>query len=449
MRRLSKVCTGFFASFIILFDCLRLVLRKKSQSVVLEHGYGYYGFPGGGSSATTPPFLARLKSELLHVLIVVKDSRPNRSDAHKKIRQICTDGRKALEDATARTSGRHRIKVVTLEDDVRGQTYGNAPPAPDDADNIKLKDYIPKKNQFGAIYVKSIFEKALEIAPNADTYTFANSDILFDTSFLQTVATVADLEEAQLRSSNTVDQGRNKNFLIVGRRTNLPLADYTVIAEGQSATTDAAAASGSSSKKSHELHHLIQTKGELFRPDACDYFVVSRSAVQNWLLKDPIIGELVIGRVIYDNYLPFSGLTAGTEKSVAKNLPPVKVIDASETLLALHLMDEFGAYSGGGGGVKDPEDFFFNAKQIGKWERENKRKILTYNEKSEPSHIDGSWVIDTKWLTTPTVLFASEGGRSDVTSGADISSVRLARRATIWWERLFGKRVVRATRLLR
>ena len=109
-----------------------------------------------------------------------------------------------------------------------------------------------------------------------------------------------------------VADGEKKGIMVVGKRTNV---EYTNEALASDDDVKALAASG----------------GKLFRSDAEDYFLYSRGA-EDW----PHIPDFVVGRRAYDNWLV----------DHAYHDAKVDLIDASSTVLALHLTGKDGNKAG-------------------------------------------------------------------------------------------------------
>ena len=126
---------------------------------------------------------------------------------------------------------------------------------------------------------------------NTPWYGYANGDILFMDDFLNTMNEI----------NETI--GANKRVLVTGRRTNVEnfTKDFDV--------TDFAS-----------VRQFAQENGALFKTDAEDYFIVSRSFP--WNSTPPV----VVGRPAYDNWL------VGHARCHLKST----VIDATETVMAVH-----------------------------------------------------------------------------------------------------------------
>jgi len=143
--------------------------------------------------------------------------------------------------------------------------------------------------------VRSLFQTAIAKYPHADTYTYVNSDIAVDSTFVATADAVAKAaREGILR----------QRFLVVGRRTNV---------------------NWSLDKKVTDETFLAHFKaGQLFWDTAEDYFMVSASS-----FKWDSIPPFIVGKIGYDNWLVgAAGLDAETD-----------VVDATETLRAMHLTE--------------------------------------------------------------------------------------------------------------
>ena len=134
----------------------------------------------------------------------------------------------------------------------------------------------------------AMFLDAEERFPNADFYGYANGDLLFDDSLVNTLKSVKE----SLVSSK---------LLIIGCRFNYQMNGRELILNAQNVT----------SRKS---------KAYQFTGYAIDYFITPR---QKYVWKS--LPPLVVGRTLYDNYM--------IAFSVKKNIP---VLDTTKTILALH-----------------------------------------------------------------------------------------------------------------
>ena len=136
---------------------------------------------------------------------------------------------------------------------------------------------------------------------NTPIYGFANSDILFTDSLIETLAWI------------NVSVDLNKPILIIGKRTNV---NYVEKKEAETWK---------------RLSIVARSRGKLFRGLAEDYFITSR--FYPW--KD--IPEVVIGRPAFDNWLVYH-----TRKQ------NYTVIDATRTILAVHQTTSAGNIEGQG-----------------------------------------------------------------------------------------------------
>ncbi|KAK3579568.1 hypothetical protein CHS0354_010454 [Potamilus streckersoni] len=137
---------------------------------------------------------------------------------------------------------------------------------------------------------------------DSDFYAYSNSDILFTDTLIKTLFGVL----AHNSSSE-------HHTFIIGKRTNV---DNVTMVEGSSWI---------------ELAKVAKKRGKVFTGYAEDYFITSSS--YPW--KD--IPEVVIGRRAYDNWLV---LNARKQKH--------HVIDASDTILAVHQTTKAGNFEGHG-----------------------------------------------------------------------------------------------------
>lgn len=148
----------------------------------------------------------------------------------------------------------------------------------------------------GVPTIRSMFEAAFSQLPEADTYTYFNSDIAVDESFVATADAVAKAVKRKVLRDR---------FLVVGRRTNVNWdAKYTSV-------TDA------------DFKDKFQ-QGKLFMATAEDYFMVSQKSF-NW----SAVPAFIPGRIGYDNWLVQA---ANTDASI-------DAVDATQTLQAIHMTD--------------------------------------------------------------------------------------------------------------
>lgn len=147
----------------------------------------------------------------------------------------------------------------------------------------------------GVPTLRGAFRTVMASFPEADTYTYVNSDIAVDASFVATADAVARaVRQGQLR----------KRFLVVGKRTNV---DWNA-----------------DEKVSDTLFGEEFSQGRLFGGNAEDYFMVSRASF-SWASVPPFI----VGHRGYDNWLV----------DHASKDSGVDVIDATQTLRAMHMTD--------------------------------------------------------------------------------------------------------------
>ncbi|KAL3860529.1 hypothetical protein ACJMK2_010647 [Sinanodonta woodiana] len=144
----------------------------------------------------------------------------------------------------------------------------------------------------------------------SDFYTYVNSDILFTNTLVDTLIEILQNNQTFHNSAQSNSTSQH-HTLIIGRRTNV----FNITMEEGSSWS--------------ELTKVAKKKGELFRSDAEDYFITSSS--YPWI----DIPEVVIGRRAYDNWLV---MNARKQKH--------QVIDASETILAVHQTTKDGNYEG-------------------------------------------------------------------------------------------------------
>ncbi|OWF44161.1 hypothetical protein KP79_PYT23260 [Mizuhopecten yessoensis] len=150
---------------------------------------------------------------------------------------------------------------------------------------------LPLKRQIkGHPVLKQMFIEAMKLQPNSKLHGFANGDILFTNSFINSLLEIAN-------SPLLV----NKTYMVVGRRMSTP-----------NVTRDEAS--------SWETIGKAAERGTLMNKICgIDYFLTSPD--YHW--KD--IPDVQIGRNYYDNWLVWDARRKGYE-----------VIDATDTLLAVH-----------------------------------------------------------------------------------------------------------------
>ncbi|KAH3721824.1 uncharacterized protein LOC127855562 [Dreissena polymorpha] len=143
---------------------------------------------------------------------------------------------------------------------------------------------------------------------NTSFYAFSNGDILFTKELIHTLA--------QMIKSTTEDM--RKPILIVGRRTNV---EHITIDEGSDWGN---------------ITRISKSKGKLFTHVAEDYFITTQTYPWN------DVPEVVIGRRAYDNWLVYNS------RKMKYN-----VIDATNTILAVHQTTQAGNFEGHGHSNRD------------------------------------------------------------------------------------------------
>ena len=158
----------------------------------------------------------------------------------------------------------------------------------------------PETNAYGTPCLKAMYQKTME-SFRSMFYGYCNGDILFEYGLVDTL-------KAILESHHEL-----KRILVIGQRTNFPVANRTIF-------------------DPKHVKKLQKTEGSLFQTDAEDYFLMSNS-VFPW----DKIPNFVIGRMGYDNYFVTKAVEFG-----------FSLVDATETLLALHQTGVDGNYAGHG-----------------------------------------------------------------------------------------------------
>lgn len=152
-------------------------------------------------------------------------------------------------------------------------------------------------NNFGTPVLKEMYMKVTNKL-KSEFYGFCNGDILFDQKIKMTLKHILN-NKIFLRNST----------MVIGQRTNIEVQDYYDYKK-------------SNLNDTKSLSHIADARGSLFMKMAEDYFFIH--SPENFPWHD--IKDIVIGRRGYDNYL--------VSEAVQHN---VSVIDATKTILAVHL----------------------------------------------------------------------------------------------------------------
>ncbi len=207
---------------------------------------------------------------------------------------------------------------------------------------------ITDTNEFGTPVFKEIFTRVRR-KYKSTFHGYANGDVLFDDTLLRTLEAVSQL------------LGSMHSTLVVGERSNLNLQKHLKSKFGNVSIDFSFEDLTRKTKRSeamwcaNQVSFLASQKGEPFRYDALDYFLLSHHPFP-WHQ----FPRLVVGRPGYDNYFHVFAKDHGT-----------KSIDASKTLHALHLTGTDGNYAG----AKGKDDARYNKKLIRKLEK----KKFKYN----------------------------------------------------------------------
>ena len=164
---------------------------------------------------------------------------------------------------------------------------------------------ILSRNPYNTPFLHQMLKVARRIS--ATFHCYINGDILLGLSFVET------LQHVQIQMHSGII---SKRVYLIGRRYNYNLG----LEDSIKKTTKEAEA---------QMNNFIQ-KSALGQPDAFDYFVFSKNAIQ-W----QSVPRFVIGRRSYDNCL--------THIAVADEM--VSTIDVTMTVRALHQTDKFGNHA--------------------------------------------------------------------------------------------------------
>lgn len=160
----------------------------------------------------------------------------------------------------------------------------------DDASGIE-------RSPHGVPVLASMFQAAMEDYPQASTFTYVNSDIAVDESFVRTAdALIAATQSGQVKP----------RFMATGRRTNINF-------------------NSSFLENNKDGFAATFKRGKLFRKDAEDYFMVVPAS----FLWDKM-PRFIVGHRGFDNWLV----------SAAATDPDMDLVDATNSLRAMHLTDE-------------------------------------------------------------------------------------------------------------
>lgn len=158
---------------------------------------------------------------------------------------------------------------------------------------------VPRENPHGLPFVRDMFEDARDRS-RAEFYGYSNGDILFSDGLLKT-----------LRALDSIRLS-NDRMLIIGIRKNFHSHNRTVFTI-------------------EEVKRIAATEGEDYLDVAIDFFIFHKNAAFPYHL----VPDLVVGRSRYDNFLVSLAVSDG-----------MTVVDASETLIALHQTGLDGNLSG-------------------------------------------------------------------------------------------------------
>jgi hypothetical protein len=171
----------------------------------------------------------------------------------------------------------------------------------------------PRVSSHGVPYLKEMYSHTEQVFPGCAFYGYSNADILYTRGLVDTLTAVNKVHNKLGR------------ILVVGQRTNTPCCDGLLYLPD-------------------DVTLAARRNGSLFRSDAEDYFFIA-SNVFPW----ERIRDVVIGRSAYDNYL--------VGMAIHHN---VSVVDATNTLLAVHQTDKDGNFAG-----HSNKDGLFNHRIIG------------------------------------------------------------------------------------
>lgn len=213
-----------------------------------------------------------------------------------------------------------------------------------------------ERNPDGLPTLRSMYGRAIEEFPDARTYTYLNADIIGTRDFVEAIDAVSNLGD----------------FLMVGRRTEVPW-NATIDVRDPGFDFDA---------------HL--RRGEMAVPNAVDYFVVTRDAI-DWGSVPP----LVVGRPAFDAWLV----------DHVYHRPEVALVDATRSVPMIHQSDGERWGSRGDGSPSTP-NLLYNKK----WANNVKNNIghgTTEHARWETEKIaNGTSVLNKRWGISMTITRA-------------------------------------------
>ena len=165
---------------------------------------------------------------------------------------------------------------------------------------------IGRTNKYGTPKLKHFYASVTKTI-KSQFYGFCNGDIFFDDGMKNTLK--------QILKHKTISK---KTALVIGRRTNIEYQDYHTFRVSHSNHTNS-------------LNQIANSKGSLYIEGAEDYFFVYMPHTFPW----DNIKDVVIGRPYYDNYLVSEAIKH-----------KVSVIDATNTILSVHLTGVDGNHAG-------------------------------------------------------------------------------------------------------
>jgi hypothetical protein len=173
---------------------------------------------------------------------------------------------------------------------------------------------------------RGLFQRGLELFPEARGVMFSNGDILYTPSLTQTIERVLRFLDDKKAAVEAQGKKWHDRWMIVGQRINHEVpADWDLDDARLTAAGDpeAAACDHGFPRWVREIEAHAK-RGRIFQSDAEDYFIVSRKMF-DWAK----IPDFIVGGVAFDNWI--------TSKAARLALKGEAVlIDASKTVTALH-----------------------------------------------------------------------------------------------------------------
>ena len=157
----------------------------------------------------------------------------------------------------------------------------------------------------GVPYIDDMFRRTRQVS-DAPVLAIINTDIILFPDFLETAKTAA---------------ANFEKFVLVGRRWDLDVTEELDFGSGWEA----------------RLHHEVRSAGKLKTPNATDYFIFSRTVLNQ-------VPNFTIGRAGWDNWMIYHSLAQDW-----------KIMDATSEITVIHQNHDYSHLPGGKPHYRHPE----------------------------------------------------------------------------------------------